>query len=111
MEFVTIVADDLPGGTAVLAKHDFDPAVHRLATPAASDAPPQAPAPVVAPDASRVSAEPSIADLTVSEAIPIIEAATTVAQIDALTAQEADRPTPRQGMLKALAAKRAALSA
>ena len=109
MDFVTIADPDKPGDYLVLAKNAFDPAVHTLLGPAvASD--PVAPEPAAGPDAPA-EAPVSVADLTVAQAIPIIEAATTADAVQALQAQESARPTPRTGVLKALQAKLDALTA
>jgi len=113
MDFLKIADPDKPGDYLVLAKRDFDPAVHTLF---AADPPPEAPgtpAPAPAAPVPAAASAPAvdIATLSVAQAIPIIEAATTREALEALQAQEAARPQPRTGIVKALAAKIDALTA
>lgn len=122
MEFLRIVDPDKPGDYLVIARGDFDPAVHTLiTTPLGTPAPSTVtvgtagsvpvPMSVVEPSApagNAGSSVPSIAAMSVAQALPVIEAAATVGELQALEAQELSRPTPRQGVLKAIAGKLAA---
>lgn len=103
MEFVTIVADDLPGGTAVLAKRDYDPAVHTLAGRRGSG---EAPAPV-APAAG------GLAGLAAAEAVTVVAQATSIEALTAMALEEAGHPRFEGGratVLKAIEARKAKLA-
>lgn len=113
MDFVKIADPDKPGDYLVLAKGAFDPAVHTLfaAAPTVADAGPAAPADRPAESAPASVPSANIAELTVPQAIPLIEAAATVGALQAMQQQEAARPSPRTGVLKALQARIDTLSA
>lgn len=114
MSFVTIVDPDKPNDYLVLAKRDYDPAVHTLVAAPSPDVPPAgaegAAAPAAAPATPPVpsTAPSSIADLTVEHAQPVIAAAD-AAQLAELRTQEEARTPPRVGILKAISTRLATL--
>jgi pyruvate dehydrogenase E2 component (dihydrolipoamide acetyltransferase) len=116
MQFIRIADPDKPGDYLVVAKRDFNPAEHKPFEPNATPAPAAAPTPATS-DVPPPAAPPAgasvknIAELTVAQAIPVIEAAASIGELLLLQQQEAGRPSPRTGVLKALQAKIDAFSA
>lgn len=111
MEFLRIKNPKVAGDVLVLAKRDFDPARHELA---AAEATPDTAGPVAdtaaVPPPADATTPPaaSIATLTVEQAVPLIDSASLDAAQRMLTDEQA-RPTPRQGILKRIAARLAQL--
>ena len=95
VEFVRIKNPKKPGETLVLAKRDFDPAVHRLA-----DDPRETPVP------DDLDTTPgTIASVNVNEAKDLIFQADTVQELDKLEADER-AGNGRKAVLKAIEHRR-----
>lgn len=119
---VRVKHPDIKGEFMVINESDFDLKIHtRVAdAPVAPPAPvaEKAKAPVTEPDAPLSEAVPpkavSIVELTIAEATKLVNAATSVDQLDALQAAEAANKKAKKGrakVLDAIEARRAALKA
>ena len=98
MEFLKIADPDKPGDHLVIAKHEFDPAIHQVfGAPGQESTSGQAPPPAV--------------QLAAAEVVTMVKATSTLDELQALATQEAAHPNgARATVLKAIDQRRAQLA-